>query len=318
MSGWRCGAGRRGNTVSKSKPAWLQGVFAAVTTPFDRNGRLVPEKLAENLRQYNATPLSGYLVTGSTGEAVLLTARETERVWATAREAAAPDRPVIVGIAAESARSCAVRARRASGLGAAAVLVRTPCFYREQMQADALARFYMAVADVSPVPVLVYSIPQNTGIAVQASLLRVLMEHPNIVGIKDSSGDVGALQQMVLEVPQAAVLVGTASVLRLGLLAGACGAILALASLVPGLCVALYEAVRRGDDARARQLQQALLPASNVLVTRYGVGGLKYALDQCQYYGGPPRLPLRGPDTAAQARIRAALERLLALAASVA
>lgn len=301
-----------------SKAEWLRGVFAAVTTPFDRNGRLAAGKLAENLRRYNATPLSGYLVTGSTGEAVLLTARETEQVWATAREAAAPERPVLAGIAAESARSCAIRARRAAALGASAVLVRTPCFYRQQTSEDALVRFYMVVADASPVPVLAYSIPQNTGVAVRAALLRRLMEHQNIVGIKDSSGDVAALQQMAVEVPQAAVLVGTASVLRLALLAGACGAILALAAVVPGLCVALYQAVQAGDDARARKLQQQLLPASDVLVTRYGIGGLKYALDRCQYYGGPPRLPLLPPDAAAQATIRSTLQELLAVAAAVA
>lgn len=293
----------------------LKGIFLPLTTPFDSRDRLSLAHLRANVEKYNRTRAAGYVATGSTGEAVLLSMAETEEVWAAIAEAAGGGKILIAGTGAESTADTIARTRRAASLGYGAALVRTPHYYRPQMTPDALARFYLRVADASPIPTLVYSIPQFTGITIDATLAGRVAEHKNIAGIKESSGSVKLISEIVNAGPDSfQVMCGAASILFPALLAGARGGILALANALPEACVDLYEAAIGGRIEQAKSLQRKLLPASQALVTQSGIAGTKYALDRLGYYGGPVREPLRGPNAAA----RAAIERVLAEAGSAA
>ena len=272
----------------------LQGVFAPLTTPFDCDDRLSLPRLRQNLERYNATRLAGYVVTGSTGEAIMLSWAETEELWAAVVESAAADKILIAGTAAETTKETILRTRRAADLGYEVALVRTPHYYQSQMTPDVLTAMYRRVADTSPIPILIYSIPQYTGITVEAPLVERLAEHPNIAGIKDSSGSVQRAAEMVSAAgSNFRVLVGSASTFFASLMVGASGGILALADALPEACVELYELSIAGKIAEARALQERLVPASKALVSRWGATSMKYALDRLGYYGGPGREPLR-------------------------
>lgn len=291
----------------------LKGVFNPLTTPFDSTGRVSLARLRENLERYNRTGLAGYVATGSTGEAILLTLAETEAVWQAVAEGAATGRILIAGTAAESTGETIARTRRAAEFGYSVALVRTPHYFRARMTDAALERYYLSVADASPIPLLVYSIPQNTGITVEAPLVARLASHPNILGIKDSSGSVQRVAEMVRAVPERIqVLTGSASAIFPALMVGVAGGIMALADVLPEECVELYEAVVAGRYGEARRLQERILAASSLLVSRYGVPAIKYALDRLGYYGGPVREPLLPPSEDACREIDEALSALRA------
>jgi 4-hydroxy-2-oxoglutarate aldolase len=282
----------------------LRGVFAPLTTPFDSGDHLSLPRVRENVVRYNATRLAGYVVTGSTGEAILLSWPETEELWAAVVEAAGADKLLIAGTAAETTKETIQRTRRAAELGFEFALVRTPHYYQAQMTPDVLAEFYRRVADASPIPVLIYSIPQYTGITVEAPLVERLAGHPNIAGIKDSSGSTQrALEMVSVAGDTFRVLVGSASTFFASLMVGASGGILALADALPDACVELYALATAGKIAEARTLQERLLPASKALVSRWGATSMKYALDRLGYYGGPVREPLLPLGEAARAEI---------------
>jgi 4-hydroxy-2-oxoglutarate aldolase len=276
-----------------SSPLDLSGVFPPLTTPFNADESLAIDQLRENVAQYNRTLLAGYVVTGSTGEALFLTHEETERLWAEVRQAAPPEKILIAGTGAESTSQTIHLTNSAARLGYAAALVRTPHYFKSQMTPDALAEYFLRVADAARIPILIYSVPQFTGIAVEAPLVARLSEHPNIIGIKESSGNVQRIAEIVASVRAGfAVLVGSAATFYPSLAVGAAGGILALACALPNECVELYHAARSGEMQRAQQLQLSLLPAATSLVSRFGVSGLKYSLDRLGYYGGPARRPL--------------------------
>jgi len=269
---------------------------------------LALDRLRDNVSKYNGTRLAGYVVTGSTGEAILLSWEETERLWATAREAAAADKILIAGTGVESTAETVERTNRAAALGYAAALVKTPHYYKPQMTPQAEAEHFLRVADAARIPILIYSVPQFTGLAVEAPLVARLAEHPNIAGIKESSGDVQRVTQIIASAPpRFQTLVGSASTLCASVLAGAAGAILALACALPESCVELYEAARAGKIERAVALQHQLLVPSITLVSRFGVPGLKYAMDRLGYYGGPARRPFLPLDDAAKREVDAVL-----------
>jgi 4-hydroxy-2-oxoglutarate aldolase len=271
----------------------LSGVFAALTTPFTLDDKVDGEHLRRNIERYNSTALSGYVLNGSTGEAVLLKWSEAEEVWAIAKKAAAPGKLLIAGTGAESTRETIEYTKRAHALGCDAALVRTPHYYRPLMALDVLVDFYKRVADASQIPILVYSIPQYTGIAVEADLIARVADHPNIVGLKDSSGSVERVSQIRSAAPDSfRILVGGASTFYASLQRGAAGGILALASALPELCAELYEAATSRDSERAAAIQERITLPSSVLVNKYGIPGLKFALDQLGYCGGLAREPL--------------------------
>ena len=271
----------------------LQGMIPALTTPFDAQGALALGRLRENIAAYNRTGLSGYLAVGSTGESVLLDRAEFEKVLAAVLVAAAPGRVLIAGAGVDSTAETISRTEVAASLGYDFALVCTPYFFKPMMRTEVLVEHYRRVADASRIPILLYSVPQFTGIAIEADLAARLAEHPNIAGMKDSSGNVDRVGAILASVPETfRLMTGSATTVYPSMQLGAKGAILALADFLPELCVALYNAVAAHDSGRALELQRRILPASNRIVGTMGISGVKYAMDPRGYYGGPARRPL--------------------------
>lgn len=282
----------------------LEGVFAALTTPFV-NDEITVEGFRKNILHYNATGLAGYVVLGSTGEAVLLDDGEAEKLVVAARATAGPGMKVIAGASSESTRRTVEKAARMAGLGADAVLVKPPHYYKSLLTQELVKRFFFDVADKSPVPLIIYNIPQNTGVAVAPATAVELSRHPNIAGLKDSSG---ALSNLTEVGPAArtgfSFLLGSGNLLLAGLLLGASGGILAMASVVPELCVEIQTLYRRGKLVEARKLQLDLTPLNRALTQTLGIPAIKYALDLLGYEGGIPRPPLLALDEQAKTELR--------------
>ncbi len=271
----------------------FSGVFAALTTPYASDGSVSLPDLKHNIQQYNQTDLAGYVAVGSTGESVLLTRSEMDGILITVKEAAKGKR-LLAGTGAESTAETIERTKRAAELGYDAALVKTPYYYKTAYKPDVLLAHYRRVADESPIPVMLYSIPQFTGIALTAAEVAALAEHPNIIGIKDSSGNVqGVAETIAATPPKFQVLVGSAGSVYPSLAIGARGAILALACALPEKCVALFELFQQGHHEKARELQAILVRASKLIVSELSIAGVKYAMDQRGYRGGIPRLPLQ-------------------------
>ena len=265
--------------------------------------------LRSNIEKWNKTGVAGFVALGSTGERVHLDEREHLHVIETAWASVPDNLAFIVGVGQQSTRATVSEVRQVGTAGANAVLVITPHFYRGAMTPSALINYYQTVADASPVPMVLYNIPQNTGIALTAETVARLSEHENIVGIKDSSGDMINLMEIISLVPDDfAVMTGSGPLLYTALCAGARGAILAVGCAVPQMVVAIYNAVKTGNYERARDVQRRLTPLARAM-TRYGIGGLKAALDLRGYVGGDPRAPL----VAANEEARQEIARLLAM-----
>jgi len=282
----------------------FSGVYAALTTPFAADDSVAIAHLKQNIQRYNGTGLAGYAVQGSTGESVLLSRAEWDSVLVAAKEAASPQKKLIAGTGVESTAETISRTKRAAELGYDAALVMTPYYYKPVYKPDVFIAHYRRVADASPIPVLLYSVPQFTGISLEAPEVAVLAEHPNIVGIKESSGHVQRVAEMIAATPASfQVLTGGAGVLLPSVTVGAKGAILALASALPEKCAELYELTQRGQLETARELQKTLLRASKLIASELGIAGVKFVMDQRGYFGGLPRLPLLPVADAAKKRV---------------
>ena len=289
----------------------LHGIFAPITTPFAADGSVDHIRLRENVTRYNKTGLAGYVPNGSTSESVLLRWEEVYKNWETVKAAAAADKILIAGTGAESTAETIEHTNRAAALGYAAALVRTPSFFKPAVNDELLAAHYLRVADAARIPVLLYSVPVFTHVTIEPALVARVAHHPNIAGMKDSSGNVEAVRQIVAAAPKTfQMLVGSPTALFESLELGAVGAILALADAFPELCVEIYESSRSGDRGRAQQLAQKLLAPAKMFGSQYGISGLKYALDRQGYYGGPPRLPLLPLNSPAKHEIDAMLANL--------
>jgi 4-hydroxy-2-oxoglutarate aldolase len=290
------------------------GVLAPLPTPFDADDRLDLTRLRAAFPRWLASPLSGFVVLGTTGEAGLLTEDESDRVIDQARSLIPAGRTLIAGTGRESTVAAIAAARRAAALGVDAVLVRTPSFFKSQMNGDAFVRHYTAVADASPVPVLLYNFTAATGVTLPTATVVTLSEHPNIVGIKESGSDIAQISDLVtMTAAPFDVFAGSASSFYAALCAGVTGGILALAALLPDACVSLVELVKAGRHDEARTLQQRLLPVARLISSMYGLPGLKAALSMVGCDVGKPRLPLVPVDAAADGVIRtmlAAFERV--------
>jgi 4-hydroxy-2-oxoglutarate aldolase len=287
----------------------LGGVMLPVVTSFAADGELNAPALTRNLQQWSATGISGIVVLGSTGERVHLDESEYIETIQTGRAATSGDLAFIVGAGQQSTFSTIQEVRRAAQAGADAVLVITPSFYRSSITQEALFKHYNAVADASPVPVILYSMPALTGIKIEPATSARLSEHPNIIGVKDSSADIGGFKETVELCPnEFAVMTGNGTVFLDALRAGATGAILAVGCAVPEICVEIQRAFRAGDDENAEQLQKKLGPLAAAVTTKYGIGGLKAALDMNGYVGGSVRAPLQLPDAQAKAEIAQLLD----------
>ena len=289
----------------------LHGIFAPITTPFAADGEVDYICLRENVVRYNQTGLAGYVPNGSTSESVLLRWEEVYKIWETVEAAATPEKVLIAGSGAESTAETIEHTNRAASLGYAAALVRTPSFYKPAINDELLAEHYLRVADAARVPVLLYSVPVFTHVTIEASLVARVAHHPNIAGMKDSSGDVEGVRKIIAAAPKTfQTLVGSSTTLFESLQLGAVGAILALADAFPELCVEIFALSRADEREKARDLAQKLLAPAKMFGSQYGISGLKYALDRRGYYGGPPRLPLLPLNEPAKHEIDAMLANL--------
>jgi 4-hydroxy-2-oxoglutarate aldolase len=285
----------------------LTGVLAPITTPFDSaTGDVAPVHLRQNVLRLVEAGLDGVVVAGSTGESALLDPDEQRRIVGWVREVLPDGRWLVAGTGAESTRQAVALSRAAAAEGADAVLVRPPSYFYAATSAASLADYYRAVADASPVPVLVYNIPKYTHLPIAAGLLQQLATHRNVVGAKDSSGDPKNLAAYRDAVPGWSVLVGSGSLLYAALELGCNGGVLAVACFAAKLCADLLAAFRAGDRARAGALQERLVPLDKEIVGKLGPGGVKAAMDAVGLYGGPvrpPLAPLAAPDRARVAKL---------------
>lgn len=287
-----------------SRAIGFEGVFAPVLTPF-RGDEVAHDRLAANLSRLNQYPLAGYVLLGSTGEFPLLSEGEKERILATAREHTPPSRLLVGGTGGESTTGAIRLTRRAAELGCDAAIVITPSYFKGAMKPPALIRHYCMVADASPIPIVVYNFPANTGINLEPDTVARLGEHPNIRAIKDSSGNVPQAAEMMRLTPKTfQVLVGSAIAFLPALVVGAAGGVLAVANLAPRECCEIYRLARAGDWMEAREIAYRLGPLSTGIGARLGIGGLKAGLDLLGHYGGPTRMPLPMPDEDAVEEIK--------------
>jgi 4-hydroxy-2-oxoglutarate aldolase len=289
----------------------LRGLLLPAPTPFGPTGEIDFPSLRTNLDKWTGAGVSGFVLLGSTGERVHLDDREYLQTIETMRAAVSADVAFIAGAGQQSVAGTINEIKRAAQAGAEAVLVITPYFYRSAITQETLVNFYTAVADEAPVPVLLYSMPPLTGIKIEPETVARLSEHSNIIGVKDSSNDVeGFFRTVKLCAADFAVLTGNGTVLLEALRAGATGAILAVGCAVPEVCIEIMRAFKAGEDERPAALQSKLTPLAAAVTTKYGIGGLKAALDMAGYRGGAVRAPLRAPDEPARAEIAALLDRI--------
>lgn len=269
------------------------GIFAPIATIFDESGDLDLKRFSENVRKFSETKLSGLVVLGSNGEFTLLSYHEKVALVKATKEAIAKDKILIAGTGCESLRETVELTNECARLGADAVLVVTPSYYKSDMTDEALERYFTFVANESAVPVMLYNMPRNTGVNMRASLVAKLSRHPNIIGIKDSSGNITQIASIIAKCPKDfAVFAGSGSFLLPTLMLGGVGGTLAVANVVPNCCVAIYDLCKNGELDRAKKLQLGLLELNAAVTTRYGIGGMKAAMEMVGFHGGSPRLPI--------------------------
>jgi len=284
--------------------AHLSGLLLPITTTFKPDQTIDEQGLVSNIDKWNKPGISGYVVLGSTGERVNLNEREFLHLIEVTRKAVPQTMTFIVGAGQQSTRGTIDEIKAAANAGAEAVLVITPHYYRSAITQDALVTHYTAVADAAPIPVILYSMPDLTGIKIEPETAAVLSDHQNIIGMKDSSNDVAKFADAVrMTSENFAMMIGNGTVFSDALQAGARAGILAVGCCAPQICLDIYQAVQAGDLDRANLLQDRLTPLARAVTKTYGIGGLKAALDMAGYTGGAVRAPLRAPNSEARAEI---------------
>ena len=271
----------------------LRGIFPPLPTSFDSDESLLPEKIRSNIERLSRYDLAGFLILGSNGEQVMLSEAEKIKAIAAARGALPEGRILLAGTGCQSTRETIALTRAAANEGVHAVLVINPSYYRGNMNHDELVKHYFDVADASPVPVLVYNMTANTGVDMTAAMIISMAEHPNIVGLKESGGNVVKMGEVLGRVKSGfQVLAGGAGFLLPALATGAVGGILASANIAPGHCLSIFSAFAAGDMILARKLQHSIIPLNSAVTARWGVPALKAAMDHLGLYGGHVRRPL--------------------------
>jgi 4-hydroxy-2-oxoglutarate aldolase len=279
--------------MEKRSAISLAGIFTPLAVPFDEQDEFAPEKMAFNIGKLNQTRLSGYVVLGSNGEYVYLSEKEKIEVLKTARQAIPKNKLMIAGTGCESTRNTIDLTLKAAEIGADAAIIVNPSYYKSEMTVPVLAAHYQKIADASPIPVIIYNFPPGTGIDLSAELLVQLSHHPNIIGVKDTGGIMPKMGETIRQAaPGFQVLAGSASFLFPSLTIGAVGGVLALGNIAPDECVEIYRLFGAGDIENGRALHLRMLPINAAITTRFGVPGLKTAMDMLGYQGGLPRSPL--------------------------
>ena len=288
----------------------LSGVMPPITTPF-KDGQLALDKLRKNFQKWNETGLSGYLVLWSNGEAVYLSEKEKTKVVEVSRESIPKSKIMMVGTGMESTQETIRFTNQAAKMGADFSLVVTPSYFKGSMKPQILYEHFIAVAESSRIGILIYNVPQFTGINLEPELVAKLSEHTNIIGIKDSSGNIEQLSEIVhLSKKGFVAFVGSAPVFFPALSVGAVGGILAVANVVPQECVQIQNLFKKGKMDEARALQNELTPLAKAVTTKYGIGGLKIAMDLSGYFGGNPRPPLKRPGKEVEEELKRLLDQL--------
>jgi 4-hydroxy-2-oxoglutarate aldolase len=282
----------------------LKGIFPPLPTPFKADGALDLDALRSNVEMLNPTGLAGYVALGSNSEAVHVTPAEASEVFAVVKRAAAEGKMIIGGTGQLSTMATLDMTRYAADAGCDAALIVTPFYYKNSMTGEALKKHYFTVADQSPIPVLIYNVPANTGLNVAPSIVAEIAQHPNIVGIKDSAGDINQIAETVRltrskrsahalsAADEFAVFSGNYGAMLPSLSFGVVGGILAVSNIAPNECVQIYDMFQQGQVAEAGELHLRMLPLARAVTTQFGVPGLKAALELLGYHGGSPRLPL--------------------------
>ena len=288
--------------------ASISGIFPALTTPFEK-GELSESQLKSNMEKFESIKLSGYLVLGSTGESVLMNDGERLKAIETVRASASEGKTVIAGTGMQSTRGTIEFTNLAADVGADYALVITPFYFKKQMTAQNLENYYREVAEKSRIPILMYNVPKFTGLDLPIKAIISLADHPNIVGLKDSSGDIALLTELIRACPtEFIILQGSGSVLFTSLMLGAQGGILALSNFAPAETVEIFQMVNAGDPERGREIQMRLITLNEKIVNTFGVPGIKCALDLVGYFGGHPRPPLQPVDQEMKETIRHLIE----------
>jgi len=288
----------------------VRGVFPPVPTAFDDRGDIAPGRYQENIRRLCDAGVHGAVILGSNGEYVYLNEAEKREIIRAGVEAVPKGKLALAGTGCESTRNTIALTNEAARLGAHAAMVVSPFYYKPSMDKKTLIKFYTDVADAADIPVILYSVPKFTGIDIGVDVVAEVAKHPNIIGIKDSSGNIIQLSEFISAAPAGwNILVGTGSALYAALTVGVAGGVLALADVAPAQCVELYNLTRAGDHSAARDLQLRLLPVNKAVTGTYGIPGVKAAMDMLGYYGGPPRAPLAPLGPAEKETLRGILQK---------
>jgi 4-hydroxy-2-oxoglutarate aldolase len=270
----------------------LQGIMPPITTPFV-NGELAIDKLQFNIDKWNKTGLTGYVVMGSNGESAFLTHDEKLILVEMTKKFASSNKLIIAGTGSDSTKETISLTNKSAERGANFSLILTPSFYKSEMKHNAFIKYFTAVADAAKIPVIIYNVPKFTGVDIEAETVAELSEHPNIVGIKNSSENARQNNEFISATKKDfAVLVGTASMLYSGMTSGTVGGILALANIAPEECIQIQNLIEKGNLTDALNFQNRMIPVNKAVTAKYGVAGLKYAMDLLGYFGGEPRSPL--------------------------
>jgi 4-hydroxy-2-oxoglutarate aldolase len=296
----------------------LSGLFAPIPVPFNQDESLALDKLESNLQRWISQPLDGVVLPGSNSEAPYLSEEERLALWRTCGQAfrdgktadgrTASGQTWLAGSGMERTPDTIRLTLRAAEQGASAALVVPPCYYKKDMTHEVLVAHYRALAAASPIPVLLYNVPAFTGIDFELKTLLTLAEHPNIIGIKDSSSNVLKSGLLLQARPDFLVFAGTGGALLPFLSIGAVGCISALSNIAAATLKEIMQAFAAGDLENARRMQISLMELNFAVTGKYGVPGLKYAMDKTGFYGGPARRPLLPVGEGAQCH----LDRLLA------
>lgn len=281
----------------------LNGIFPPLPCSFDKKENLALDKMQDNIKTLSSYELSGFLVLGSNGELVNLSEKEKSTVYNIAREAIPSDKIMIAGTGGQSTRETIILTKSAAQAGADAVLILNPFYYKGLMTVDALKNHYHAVADASSVPIILYNMPANSGMDMSANTIIELSSHPNIIGMKDSGGNVVKLGDIKYRAkPEFQILAGSAGFLIPAMSIGAVGGILALANIAPNHCIDMYKAFNSGDIEKARNIQLKIISVNDAVTRKWGIPALKEAMDYLGLYGGPSRKPILplNPDSKAE------------------
>ncbi|MGA8265592.1 MAG: dihydrodipicolinate synthase family protein [Ignavibacteriaceae bacterium] len=270
----------------------LKGIFPPITTPFV-NDEIAFDKLAENISKWNRTKLAGYVVMGSNGESAFLTREEKLKLIENVKKNASKDKILIAGTGSDSIKETISLTNDVAEKGADYALILTPSFFKGKMDSNSYIKYFTEVADRIEIPLIIYNVPKFTGVNIEAAPVSILARHKNIIGLKNSSENVAHLSEIInVSTDDFVTLVGTASVLFTGLCAGAAGGVLALANIAPDECIMVYNLFNEAKLKEARKLQAKLIPVNKAVTGKYGVAGLKAAMDVLGYFGGDPRSPL--------------------------